>query len=98
MDMEIRTMPTTIGRNRRQYVINVKSEYTECRKLNPDTGKMDRCDGSEAWAVLEDDGHRSARLIEDDDRTVYTIRYRELLFELRKPSSRAQETDCPGPA
>jgi hypothetical protein len=77
-------MPTTIGRNRRQYVINVRTEYTECRRYNPVTGEMDRCDSDEAWQLL--DANRNARLIENDDQTAYTITHRSDLYELRKPA------------
>lgn len=79
-------MPTTIGRNRRQYVINVQAEYTECRKYNSATGKMDRCNPEEAWELLLAEENKAARLVENDDKSAYTIRFKDDLYELRKPS------------
>ena len=78
-------MPTTIGRNRRQYVLNVRAEYTDCRKYDPVTDKWNRCDEEEAWTVLEAEENKSARLIESDDKSVYTITFRRTVYELRKP-------------
>lgn len=77
-------MPTTIGRNRRQYVINIKDAYTDCRKYNPATGELEASDAGEAWTVLEN--NRDARLIEQDDKVAYTIRLGNDFFELRRPS------------
>jgi hypothetical protein len=77
-------MPTTIGRNRRQYVINIRAEYTECTHYNQDTGAMDRCPAEEAWSLLEN--NKSARLIEHDDRDFYTIRLSGDFYELHKPA------------
>lgn len=76
-------MPTTIGRNRRQYVINIRNEYTDCRQYNPRTGEMDRVDSEKAWELLDND--KAARLIEQDDRSAYLIRLGSDFYELRKP-------------
>lgn len=79
-------MPTTIGRNRRQYLINVQTEFTECHRYNPETGKMDACNPEEAWDLLLDMDNKAARLIESDSRDFYTIRAGNQVYELRKPS------------
>lgn len=76
-------MPVTIGRNRRQYVINIKNDYTQCLRYSGDTGEATAADSAEAWNMLE--SHRDARLIESDDRSVYTIRLGKDYFELRRP-------------
>jgi hypothetical protein len=76
-------MPTTIGRNRRQYVINIRTEYTECRRYDQDSGEMVPAPAEDAWALLDRD--KGARLFESDDRTVYTIRLGNDFYELRKP-------------
>lgn len=77
-------MPTTIGRNRRQYINNIRVAYTEARKYNATTGEMDSVDAAEAWVAL--DHNRDARLIEQKDRVSYTIRLGNDFFELRRPS------------
>lgn len=77
-------MPTTIGRNRRQYVNNIRDAYTECRKYNPESGELEPADAAEAWTML--DHYRDARLIEHEHRAVYTIRHGEDFFELRRPA------------
>jgi hypothetical protein len=82
-------MPTTIGRNRRQYVINIRDEYTDCRKYNPITGEMDCCNPDDAWELLLAEENKSARLVENDDKSAYTIRFKDDLYELRKPGTRA---------
>jgi hypothetical protein len=77
-------MPTTIGRNRRQYVINIRDAYTDCRKYDSASGTTKPAKCADAWALL--DGDKSARLIENDDRTIYMIRLGNDFYELRKPS------------
>lgn len=77
-------MPTTIGRNRRQLLINIRNEYTECWRRNPATGTLDRCSEQEAWELLATD--KRARLLESDDRTHYTIRNSTDHYELYKPA------------
>lgn len=77
-------MPTTIGRNRRQYVNNIRDAYTEVRKYNAATGDLDPADPADAWDIL--DNNRDARLIEQEDRVSYTIRLGNDFFELRRPS------------
>jgi hypothetical protein len=78
-------MPTTIGRNRRQYVINVKEAFTACLHYNPETGEMDPVPASEAWDLLE--RAKNARLLESDDQKSYTIRLGNDFYELRQPSA-----------
>lgn len=78
-------MPTTIGRNRRQYVINIRDEYTDCRKYNPDTGNTEAAACKDAWSLL--DNNKDARLVEQEDRSYYTIRLGNDFFELRRPSN-----------
>jgi hypothetical protein len=80
-------MPTTIGRNRRQFVINVRDSFTECRRYNQTTGKMDACNPDEAWDLLE--RAKNARLVEADDQRSYTIRLGSEVYELRQPEPRA---------
>lgn len=77
-------MPTTIGRNRRQYVINVRTQYTECHRYDPTSGSMVVVPCDEAWALLASD--RRARLIENDGRVSYIIRLGRKFYELRKPN------------
>lgn len=62
---------TIIGRNRRQYVINIKADYTVCHRYNPATGRMEAADPADAWTVLEN--NRSARLVEQDQQAAYTV-------------------------
>lgn len=76
-------MPTTIGRNRRQYMINIKAEFTRCLKHDPETDTWVTADPSEAWDVL---ALQKARLIEDDDRRSYTIRHGTQVYMLTKPT------------
>jgi hypothetical protein len=64
-------------------VINIRTEYTECRKYDPDTDSWVRVEPEEAWRVLS---YQKARLIEEDDRDTYTIRCNKWLYKLRKPS------------
>jgi hypothetical protein len=68
-------------------LINVKAVYTQCHRIDPDTGEPNRCDPEEAWELLENTKqNRQARLIESDDRSVYTVRMRDaVLYELRRP-------------
>lgn len=75
-------MPTTIGRNRRQYVINVRAEYTVCQKYDPELAEWSPVDPAEAWSVLET--HRSARLVQADDQDAYMIVLGRETYELRK--------------
>jgi hypothetical protein len=75
----------TIGRNRRQYIRNVRDTYTECRRYDPASGEMVRAEADDAWTFLEI--NKDARLIEHEGRRSYTIRLGEDFFELRKPVS-----------
>jgi hypothetical protein len=89
-------MPVTVGRNRRQYVVNIKSAYTAVRRYNPATGDLEPVESAEAWEVLEN--NREARLIEEDGRTSYTIRLGNDFFELRRPSTPSEEAEESQPA
>jgi hypothetical protein len=78
-------MPT-IGRNRRQYVANVKALFTDCHRYNTQTGEMDACPASEAWDLLLSEDNKKARLIENEDGTIYTISNQYTWYELRRPA------------
>lgn len=78
-------MPTTIGRNRRQYVINVRNTYTRCERYDAATQTWETVDSGQAWKLLDD--HRAARLMEEDDKESYSIVLRNEWYLLKKPSS-----------
>lgn len=77
-------MPT-IGRNRRQYLANVKALYTECLRFNHRTGTREPCDPDAAWDLLLSTANKRARLTENDDKTIYTISDPYMCYELRRP-------------
>jgi hypothetical protein len=76
-------MPITIGRNRRQYVINVRDAYTVCERYDPETDSWETVDPEEAWHML--DTRKDARLVEQDDKKSYWITVQNQRYVLWKP-------------